>query len=152
MNILYLGDEQFRPIQEQHIETLSRRGLEPTVHFWSPSDLRIFETLDKHPNDDPLIIVGSRLGAIPAVHWTARNPNRVRRQILLHPSLHLNMPGQVAPQPHFVPTLIIHHSKEGQPNLEEVTPLAAKMFHDYALHLTPEPAELKSTLSLISLT
>lgn len=150
MNILYLGDQQFRSIQEEQVKTLQERGFEPVVHYWAPSDLSIFETLEQHELEAPLVVVGSRLGAIPAVHWTARNPNRVRRQVLLHPSLHLNFPGQVAPKPHFVPTLIVHHSKEGQPTFGEITPLAGAMFHDYALHLTPEPANMSSTLSLMA--
>ncbi len=150
MKIVYLGDEQFRPIQEEHLEVLRERKLEVEAHFWAPSELSIFEKMDQLA-EEPLVLMGSRLGAIPAIHWTARNPSRVRRLILLHPALHLNLPGQPAPKAHFVPTLIIHHSKEGEPTFEQLPPLAGAMFCDYALHLTPEPPALNSTLSLMVL-
>lgn len=151
MNIVYLGDEPSRAIQEQQLEVLSERDLQVAPLFWNTADLAVFEQLDQQADGNPLLLIGSRLGAIPAIHWTARNPHSVRRLVLLHPALHLNLPGEDAPKPHFVPTMIVHHSKEGNPRFEEVPPLAGAMFCDYALHLTPEPPSLRSTLSLMAL-
>ena len=150
MSLIYLGDSDHRPLQEKQVEVLSARELELQVEYWNPSDMSIFARLDAHP-EPRVTLIASRHGAIPATHWTARNPNRVRRLILLHPSLHLNLPYQPPPLPHFVPTMVVANSKEFIPPADQVAALAGKLFHDYALHITPEPPELKDTLNLLSL-
>lgn len=150
MKLLFLGDQDHQHLQEKQAAILAQRGLEPVVEYWSTSDMGIFARLDAAAAEDPLTLVASRHGAVPATHWAARNPSRVRRLILLHPSLHLNLPYQPAPVAHFVPTLVVCNSKEFIPSADQVGELAGKLFHDYALHITPEPAELKDTLTLLS--
>lgn len=150
MSLVFLGDADHRPLQEKQVEVLAARDLELLVEYWNTSDMAIFSRLDAHA-EPRLTLIASRHGAVPATHWTARNPSRVRRLILLHPSLHLNLPYQPPPVPHFVPTLVIANSKEFIPPADQVAALAGKLFHDYALHITPEPPELKDTLSLLSL-
>ena len=150
MSILYLGDEHHRPIQDKHVEVLKNRELDMQVDFWKVGDLSIFHQLDALPAE-PITMIGARLGAVPAVAWTARNPSRVRRLILLHPSLHLNLPYQPAPVPHFVPTLVLCHNKEWDPSAEQIADYAGKLFHEYVIHLTSEPPELRDTLTLLAL-
>jgi hypothetical protein len=148
--VLFLGDLEHRALQEQQVATLLARPLELSTEYWAPGDLSIFARLDALP-ERPLLLLASRHGAVPAVHWTARNPSRVRRLVLLHPSLHLNLPYQGAPAPHFVPTLVVCNSKEFIPSADQLAALAGKLFHDYALHITPERPELVDTLSLLAL-
>lgn len=151
MTVLFLGDRDHQALQEKQVATLrEREELTFEVEFWDTSDMSIFSRLDAHP-DPTLTLIGSRHGSVPATHWTARNPRRVRRLVLLHPSLHLNLPYQPLPTPHFVPTMVVCNSKEFIPSADQISMLAGKLFHDYALHITPEPMELKDTLSLISL-
>ena len=42
-------------------------------------------------------------------------------------------------------------SKVTSPNYEDISGLAGKLFHDYSVHLTPEPSEMTYTLSLLAL-
>jgi pimeloyl-ACP methyl ester carboxylesterase len=149
MTFLYLGDQDHKALQEKQVTTLQGRELELAVEYWDTSDMSIFARLDALP--ERVTLIASRHGAIPATHWTARNPGRVRRLVLLHPSLHLNLPYQPAPNPHFVPTLVVCNSKEFIPSADQIGALAGKLFHDYALHITPEPTDLVATLSLLSL-
>ncbi len=148
--ILFLGDSEHRALQEKQVASLLSRQLDLSVEYWDTSDLSIFSRLDSLA--ESVTLIASRHGAVPATHWTARNPRRVRRLLLLHPSLHLTLPYQPSPPPHFVPTLVICNSKEFIPSTDQLGLLAGKLFHDYALHITPEPAELADTLSLLSLT
>lgn len=150
MRFFFLGDQDHQPLQEKQVATLIERELDPTVEYWNTSDMAIFARLDALPQG-PLTLIASRHGAVPATHWTARNPSRVRRMVLLHPSLHLNLPYQPSPMPHFVPTMVVCNSKEFIPSADQIGALAGKLFHDYALHITSEPAELKDTLNLLSL-
>lgn len=151
MGIVFLGDEHHRYFQEKQAETLKARVEDLQVVYWSTEGFSVFRDLDlaavKQP---PLTLIGSRHGAIPAVHWTARNPGRVSKLFLLHPSLHLNLTGMDVPEPHFVPTIMICHSKVTSPNYEDLAVLAGKYFHNYTLHLTSEPVELTSTLQLLA--
>jgi hypothetical protein len=151
MPIVFLGDDHHRYFQEKQVETLASRLSELEVLYWSTAGLDVFTNLDRLSENGKLTLIASRHGAIPAVHWTARNREKVKRQILLHPSLHLNIPGLEAPSPHFISTMVICHSKVVSPSHEEISTLAGKLFHDYSVHLTTEPAELSSTLSLLSL-
>lgn len=151
MTVVFIGDEHHRYFQEKQAQTLLEREQNTQIRYWSTVGMSFFSELDALAEKDNLFLIGSRHGAIPAVHWTAQNPHRVARQILLHPSLHLNIPGLEAPAPHFVPTMVICHDKVANPNFEEITEQAGKLFHDYSVHLTSEPAELRSTLSLLNL-
>lgn len=151
MGILFLGDEHHRYFQEKQVETLNERVEDLHVVYWSTEGFAVFRELDQAASEQPLTLIGSRHGAIPAVHWTARNPGRVARLILLHPSLHLNLAGMDVPEPHFAPTTVICHSKVTSPNYEDLAVLAGKYFLNYTLHLTPEPVELTSTLQLLAL-
>lgn len=151
MPIVFLGDDHHRYFQEAQRDALSERVDDLEVLFWSTEGLNIFYDLDRLAERDKLFLIGSRHGAIPAVHWTARNPQKVKKQVLLHPSLHLTMPGLEPPAPHFVSTTLVLNSKITNPSHEEVTTVAGKLFHDYSVHLTPEPAELTSTLKLLAL-
>lgn len=150
MLFIFLGDSDHRALQEHQVATLKDRQPSLQVEFWDPSDMSLFSRLEGLP-EPHLHLIGSRHGAVAAVHFTARHPRRVRRLVLLHPSLHLNLPYQPPPTPHFVPTLVICHSKEFVPSADLIAQRAGLLFHDYALHLTPEPPELRETLSLLAL-
>lgn len=150
MKVLFLGDREHQALQEKQVASLLAREIELSAEYWDTSDMTIFARLDGQP-EPRLTLVASRHGAVPAVHWTARNPGRVRRLVLLHPSLHLNLPYQPSPPPHFVPTLVICNSKEFIPSADQLGALAGKLFHDYALHITPELPELADTLSLLAI-
>lgn len=151
MSVVFVGDDHHRYIQEKQVETLQKRLPDIQVLYWPTVGLEIFRQLDELASAEKLLLIGSRHGAIPTVQWTARNTDKVRRQVLLHPSLHLNLPGLEPPTPHFISTLIFCHTKVASPGFEEISSLAGKFFHEYSVHLTPEPAELTSTLSLLSL-
>ncbi len=151
MPIVFIGDDHHRYFQEKQAETLSERSEDLQVLYWPTVGLEIFKQLDELAAEDKLLLIASRHGAIPVVHWTARNPSKVRKQILLHPSLHLNIPGLEAPESHFIPTMVFCHSKVASPSHEEIATLAGKLFHDYSVHLSTEPAELTSTLRLLAL-
>lgn len=148
MNLVFLTDNEHQSLQAQQLKALQERGLEPTVLNWKVGDMEFFRDLEALPA--PFILIASRHGSVPATSWTSRNPTRVRRLILLHPSLHLGLPYQPVPQPHFVPTMVVVNSKEFYPSADQITAVAGKFFHDYAIHVTSEPAELKDTLSLLS--
>lgn len=148
MNLVFLGDNEHQSLHSQQVATLEQRGLEPAVLSWGLSDLSIFQELQQQPS--PVTLLASRHGSVPATIWTSRNPGRVRRLVLLHPSLHLGLPQQALPAPHFVPTLVVVNSKEFHPAADQIAILAGKFFHDYALHITSESAELKDTLSLLA--
>lgn len=149
--IVFLGDDHHRYFQEKQVATLKERVSDLQVIFWPTTGFEVFGQLDRLSEKEQLFLIGSRHGAIPAIHWTARNPTKVRRQVLLHPSLHLNMPGLEAPQPHFVSTMLICHNKVVSPSHEDISDVAGKFFHDYTFHITSEPAELTSSLSLLAL-
>ena len=149
MNLVFLGDTEHEKLQTEQIRVLQERELAPTVIRWTPGDMTLFSELDQLAS--PITMIASRHGSIPATSWTSRNPTRVRRLILLHPSLHLGLPYQPLPAPHFVPTMVVVNSKEFHPSADQLSSLVGKFFHDYALHITPESAELKDTLSLLSL-
>lgn len=153
MAIFFLGDTEHQTLQEKQVATLQKRELELLVDYWDTSDLSVFTRLEAAAEKAgaPITLLASRHGAIPATHWTARNPQRVRRLLLLHPSLHLTLPYQQLPAPHFVPTMVVCNSKEFIPSSAQLSVLAGKLFHDYALHITAEPLELTDTLSLIHL-
>ena len=151
MNIVFVGDEHHRYFQEQQIATLKSRKPDLEVYFWSTQGLDFFSKLDALYKDTPLYFIASRHGAIPVVHWTARNPGKASRLVLLHPSLHLSVAGLEPPEPHFVPTMVVCQTKVTSPNYEDISGLAGKLFHDYSVHLTPEPSEMTSTLSLLAL-
>lgn len=148
MNLIFLGDNEHAKLQAQQIQSLRQRELEPTVLSWSVGDMGVFNRLDEL--DPPVTLIASRHGSVPATSWTSRNPTRVRRLVLLHPSLHLGLPYQPVPAPHFVPTLVVVNSKEFHPSAEQIASVAGKLFHDYALHITSEPAELQDTLTLLA--
>lgn len=151
MPIVFVGDDHHRYFQEKQVETLEKRCENLEVLYWSTVGLQIFSRLDELALSENLLLIGSRHGAIPVVHWTARNPSKARKLVLLHPSLHLNIPGLESPVPHFVTTTLICHSRVSNPDGEELCSMAGKFFHDYSVHLTSEPAELNSSLSLLSL-
>ena len=151
VSIVFVGDEHHRYFQEQQLATLKERKPDIEVYFWSTQGLDFFSKLDQLAEKEKPYFIGSRHGAIPVVHWTARNPGKARRLVLLHPSLHLGVAGLEPPEPHFVPTMVGCQSKITSPGYEEIAALAGKMFHDYSVHLTPEPSALKSTLSLLAL-
>ena len=150
MPIVFIGDEHHRYFQEKQVETLQARVEELAVLFWDTQGFRVFQKLDELSQKGPLTLIGSRHGAIPTVHWTARNPQKVARQFLLHPSLHLNLAGMEPPLPHFIPTMMVCHSKVLSPSADDLATMAGKFFHDYSIHLTSEPSELTSTLQLLS--
>lgn len=150
MATVFLGDEHHRYFQEKQAETLAGRVEDLHVIYWSTEGFSVFRELDNLADKGPLVLIGSRHGAIAAVHWTARNPHRVNKLFLLHPSLHLNLAGMDLPEPHFVTTMMVCHSKVASPSYESLADLAGKFFHNYTLHLTSEPVELTSTLSLLS--
>ena len=150
MSVIFIGDDHHRYFQEKQVETLQERLPDLEVIYWSTVGLEIFRQLDQlTAAEKPLTLVGSRHGAIVSVQWTARNHDKVKRQVLLHPSLHLNAPGLEPPNPHFIPTMVICHTKVASPGFEEISSLAGKFFHEYSVHLTPESSELTSTLSLL---
>ncbi len=149
MNLVFLTDNEHQSLQAQQLLALQERGLQPSMLNWTVGDMGIFKELDAL--EAPLLLIASRHGAVPAASWTSRNPTKVRRLVLLHPSLHLGLPYQPVPQPHFVPTIVVVNSKEFYPSADQITAVVSKFFHDYALHITSEPAELKDTLSLLSI-
>lgn len=149
--VVFVGDEHHRYFQEKQSLVLTERRPDTEVIYWSTVGLETMTQLDVLGQHQPLILIASRHGAIPVLHWVARNPGKTRKLVLLHPSLHLNFPGLEAPDPHFISTTIICHSKASSPGYEEIAEMAGKFFHDYSLHLTSEPAELKSTLTLLTL-
>lgn len=151
MSIVFVGDEHHRYFQDQQIATLKNRKPDIEVYFWSTVGLDFFSKLDELARDNRPYFIASRHGAIPVVHWTARNPEKAARLVLLHPSLHLSVSGLEPPQPHFVPTMLVCQTKVTSPHYEELAALAGKMFHDYSVHLTSEPSEMTSTLSLLAL-
>lgn len=148
MNLCFLADNEHQTLQAQQIQALHERQLEPTVITWTVGDMEVFRELDAL--SAPTVLIASRHGAVPATSWTSRNPASVRRLILLHPSLHLGLPYQPIPAPHFVPTLVVVNSKEFYPSADHISAVAGKLFHDYALHITSEPPALTDTLSLLS--
>lgn len=151
MSTIFVGDEHHRSFfQEAQVSTLSERVESLKALYWSTEGMQIFKEIDDLFTGEKLTLIASRHGAIPVVHWTARNQDKVKKQILLHPSLHLNLPGMEAPVPHFVSTMVVCHSKVVSPNHEEIATFAGKLFHEYSVHLTTEPAELTSTLKLLS--
>lgn len=151
MQVVFVGDDHHKYFQKKQVETLKSRVADLNVIYWPTVGLEIFEQLDTIAEEGRLFLIGSRHGAIPLVHWASKNPNKVIRQILLHPSLHLNIPGLESPTPHFISTMVICHNKVSTPTHEEISTLAGKFFHEYNVHLTSEPAELTSTLSLLTL-
>lgn len=151
MPLVFVGDTPHRYFQEKQVETLRKRASDLEVHFWSTEGFGIFSDLDRSAEEGRLFLIASRHGAIATVQWVARNPDKVERLVLLHPSLHLNLAGMDAPTPHFVPTTVICHSRVSNPGYEEIAQRAGSFFHDYSIHLTPEPMELTSTLSLLTL-
>lgn len=151
MQIVFIGDDHHSYFQEKQVEVLSKRAPDLKTIYWSTIGFQIFRELDELSAQEKLFIVASRHGAIPASHWTARNTEKVRRMVLLHPSLHLNMPGMEAPAPHFVPTMVLCHNKVDNPSLEDISDFSGKLFHDYSVHITSEPPELEASLSLLSL-
>ena len=151
MKTFFLGDEDHRSIQEPQLETLQERDLELGFSYWNGDPELAYSQLQEFASDGPIHLIASRLGALPAIHWTAHRPQRVRRLILLQPALHLNLAGQPMPKPHFVPTLIICHTRESNPSPAHMMSLAGKMFLSYSAQYTPEPSELESTLKLLAL-
>ena len=151
MPIVFIGDEHHRYFQEHQVATLQSRVDDLKVLYWDTQGFQIFRQLDELAKQGSLTLLGSRHGAIAAVHWTARNPGKVSRQFLLHPSLHLNLAGMEPPVPHFIPTMMVCHTKVASPSHEDLATLTGKFFHDYSVHLTSEPAELTSTLQLLNL-
>lgn len=153
MAIIFLGDIEHRSLQEKQVATLESRELTlACVEYWDSNDTTIFSRLETlvAEHGGALTLVASRHGSVPATHWTSRNPRWVRRLVLLHPSLHLNLPYQPLPSPHFVPTLVVCNSKEFIPSSQQLSTLSGKLFCDYSLHITPEPSELEDTLRLLS--
>lgn len=151
MSLVFVGDEHHRYFQEQQIATLKERRPDLKTYFWSTEGLDFFSRLNELAGTERPFLIGSRHGAIPVVHWAARNPGKARRLVLLHPSLHLGVAGLEPPEPHFVPTMVVCHTRISSPGYDELSVLAGKMFHEYSVHLTPEPSELHSTLSLLAL-
>lgn len=151
MKTYFLGDDDHRSIQESQLETLQQRGLDLGFSYWDGNPEQAFKNLEEFAPQEPILLIASRLGALPAIHWTAENPSRIRRLILLQPALHLNLAGLNMPKPHFVPTLIVCHSRESNPNPAHMMTLAGKMFLSYSAEYTPEPPTLESTLSLLAL-
>lgn len=150
MKIVFVGDEHHRYFQEKQVAAVEKRIPELEVLYWSTAGFEVFRQLDELSAQEKLFLVASRHGAIPTIHWTARNPEKVRKQVLLHPSLHLNMPGLEAPLPHFVPTILICHSKVTSPSSDDISEVAGNFFHDYSIHITSESEELAASLSLLS--
>ncbi len=148
LNLIFVGDNEHAKLQARQVQSLRQRELEPTVMTWTVGDMSIFDRLEDL--EAPVTLVASRHGSVPATSWTSRNPTRVRRLVLLHPSLHLGLPYQPVPAPHFVPTLVVVNSKEFHPSADQIASFAGKLFHDYALHITSEPAELQDTLTLLA--
>lgn len=151
VSIIFVGDEHHRYFQDSQVETLKQRKPDLDIYFWSTVGLDFFSRLDSASQRGPLYLIGSRHGSIPVVHWAARNPNKTRRIVLLHPSLHLSAAGLEPPEPHFVPTMVVCHTKITSPSYDDIANVAGKLFHDYSIHLTSEPSELTSTLNLLAL-
>jgi hypothetical protein len=151
VSIVFVGDEPHRYFQDQQVATLKKRKPDLEVYFWSTQGMDFFSKLDALAEKGRLFLIGSRHGAIATVHWTARNPSKASRLVLLHPSLHLGVAGLEPPEPHFVPTMVVCHTKITSPGYDDINSVAGKFFHDYSMHLTPEPSEMTSTLSLLAL-
>ncbi len=101
-------------------------------------------------------LIGSSLGGLMAVLYTARHPERVGKLVLLAPALLLPEFAQNPPAPIDVPTIIIHGRQDTLVPIATVKPLAEKTFRDldyrivdddHRLHQTAESMDWKALLA-----
>lgn len=99
---------------------------------------------------DDLILVGSSYGGLMACVFSCREPERVRKLILLAPALNL-MPPKIYLGVKLDFPVIIYHG-----NQDEVVPpgpvhdLARKIFTNLSYHLAPDDHSLHSTFARLN--
>ena len=98
-------------------------------------------------------LIGSSFGGLMAALFATQHPGQVRKLILLAPALMLPQFAQHLPKPITVPTVIVHGRQDTTVPLNQITPLAEKVFRyltyhivddDHRLHQTAEVLEWKS--------
>jgi pimeloyl-ACP methyl ester carboxylesterase len=105
-------------------------------------------------NESNWTLIGSSFGGLMAALFATQHPDQVRKLILLAPALMLPEFAQNLPtKPISIPTVIVHGYQDTVVPLQQITPLAEKVFRyltyhfvddDHRLHQTAEGLEWKS--------
>lgn len=151
MATIFIADSEHAKVQSLQQDSLAKRDLEVISLSWVVGSSDIFKELDVIAASNSTIIASFH-GAVAAAHWVAQHPRLVRRLVLIQPSLHLGLPNQPLPPPHFVPTQV--HWSTSAASIEStglISALCGKLFYDYTLQFSAEPPDFATTLSLLSL-
>ena len=80
-----------------------------------------------------------------AALFSTQHPDQVRKQILLAPALMLPEFAEHLPQPIDVRTMIIHGRQDTVVPLNQITPLAEKVFRSLSYHIVEDDHRLHNT-------
>ena len=101
-------------------------------------------------------LIGSSFGGLMAALFTTEHPTQVRKQILLAPALMLPEFAEHPPASVDVPTVVIHGRQDTVVPVDQVRPLAEKVFtnleyrlveDDHRLHQAADQLDWKSIIS-----
>lgn len=90
-------------------------------------------------------LIGSSFGGLMAALFSTQHPNQVRRLILLAPALMLPEFAQRLPNPIAVPTVLVHGRQDTIVPLNQITPLAEKVFRYLTYHIVDDDHRLHQT-------
>jgi pimeloyl-ACP methyl ester carboxylesterase len=91
-------------------------------------------------------IIGSSFGGLMGAIFTCEHPEQVRKLVLLAPALMLpEFASFLGRQPVTVPTTIIHGRQDSVVPLEDVRPIAEKVFSNLSYHVVDDDHRLHRT-------
>jgi pimeloyl-ACP methyl ester carboxylesterase len=99
--------------------------------------------------DSPWTIIGSSFGGLMGALYTCRQPDRVRKLILLAPALVYPDFAASPPAPVAVPTLVYHGQQDTVIPVEPVRMLAEQVFLNLTFHLVDDDHRLTETVQAL---
>jgi pimeloyl-ACP methyl ester carboxylesterase len=90
-------------------------------------------------------LIGSSYGGLMAALFATQHPDQVRKLILLAPALMLPEFAESLPKPITVPTVIVHGFQDTVVPLNQITPLAEKVFQYLTYHIVDDDHRLHQT-------
>lgn len=116
-----------------------------TPDFTGSLDERMEQLYPILGNASNWTLIGSSYGGLMAALFATQHPDQVHRLILLAPALMLPEFAQALPEPVDVPTVIIHGRQDTVVPLNQITPLAEKVFRYLTYHIVEDDHRLHQT-------
>jgi pimeloyl-ACP methyl ester carboxylesterase len=136
-------DSSSQGIKATHLRQLFPQILTPD--FQGSLEERMFQLTQIIGRKRNWTLIGSSLGGLMAAHFACWHPSQVRKMILLAPAL--TWPDFVAspPPPIDVPVILYHGRLDPLIPLDQVKPIARRIFRNLEFHVVEDDHSLLKT-------